>query len=170
MEFLLMLPLMIGIAVILMRVNTAIQMSIVNQKHARAQAFHLAQNNSSYPRLDRQDLLAESGTNQMVMGVSDNLIGGNDDNLPIASQQMITRTRGLAGSEGEAQEEPEQRSFVRVRNTVSLCTQSIVIRSSNGVAPLSASTLREGFDPRNFMYCASRLPNLSSVGSGGGAP
>jgi len=38
-EFVFMLPILLGLIVIMVRSNTVIQMSIVNQKYARAQAL-----------------------------------------------------------------------------------------------------------------------------------
>ena len=43
-EFLVSLPLLVGLAVVLIRVNSAIQMSIVNQQYARAQTLNLTYN------------------------------------------------------------------------------------------------------------------------------
>ena len=49
-EFLVMLPLMVGLAMLMIRVNTVIQMGIVNQQYARAQALFVAGNGSEYPQ------------------------------------------------------------------------------------------------------------------------
>ena len=143
-EFCFMLPVMVGLAMILFRVNTTIQMSIVNQQYARAQALFLTFNHSIYPYRDlRFAQLTRKGYNQMVIGVSDNpaAVGGYS---PAASTFTISKQPG--GSE-ETRKEPERRSNVRVRTTVSICTQPNVIGPnqpildpSTGLYALSEST------------------------------
>jgi hypothetical protein len=46
-EFLLMFPMLLALVIVLIRVNTAIQISIVNQQYARAQTFVLTSNAAS---------------------------------------------------------------------------------------------------------------------------
>ena len=165
-EFLLMLPVMIGTVVILMRVNTAIQMSIVNQQYARAQALFINHHSAEYPRLKHYPKFLANSTNQMVIGVSDNNLSSEDSDgseyVPSASAQIISRTRKLAGSDGQAGEIPQLRGNVRIRNTVSLCTQSIVMKGAGGVQ-LVASNLPEMQDPKAFLYCTSKLSNMETL-------
>src|SRR4051812_29710869 len=71
-EFLLVLPLLLTIILLLMRVNTVINMGIVNQKYARAQVFFIAENSPEYPaRVGVVSNLANSGMNQLIVGVSE---------------------------------------------------------------------------------------------------
>src|SRR5262249_40646084 len=127
-EFLLMLPLMVGLVVIMVRVNTAIQMSIVNQQYARAQALFLAINSPIYPSLGlQQSQLAGKGYNQMVIGVSENSYPlDRDANVP-PKASTLNVTRDPRALDGRPQEEPPERAWVRIRDTVTLCTQSVVI-------------------------------------------
>jgi hypothetical protein len=130
-EFLLMLPVLVGLTVILIRINSAIQVSIVNQKYGRAQALFLAFNHANYPRLEQKQKLAETSSNQMVLGVSDNVApNDNQDYVPKATVQMIARTRRVQGSEAP-REEPNLRSNVRIRNTVTLCTPVLWVPTGN---------------------------------------
>jgi hypothetical protein len=142
-EFLFMLPLMIGLIVIMVRVNTAIQVSIVNQKYSRSMAISLTQNNPYYPRKDLQGPnFIEQGFNRMVIGVADKPIQ-DTDNKAEATTQLVVRDQtqaGPAGASGEAQAEPIERALVRVRTTVSLCTHTMSL--APGVAA-NAATIGE---------------------------
>src|SRR4051812_43761116 len=74
-EFLLLLPAVIVLIVVLVRVNSAIQVSIVNQQYARAQALWLAFNSPVFPELRHRVKDFQSGSkmsNQMVIGVAQN--------------------------------------------------------------------------------------------------
>jgi hypothetical protein len=136
-EFLFMLPMMIGLIVLMTRVNTAIQASIVDQQYARAQTTWLTFNSPVYPNLRLQaSELNGKNYNQMMIGVSDNLIGGSELH-PEAQTTFIPRKRSLASrASDDPQVEPESRANVRIRNTVSLCTQPNVL-NGQPVLPLS---------------------------------
>ena len=159
-EFMFMLPLMVGMIVILLRVNMAIQVSIVDQQYARSQALWLAFNNSVYPPLDRRTrLLTAIGFNQMVMGVSENKINeATGETQPIASTQTIVRVAKKA-QEGPAKEEPEDlRAVVRVRDSVTLCTQSNVLGGGGQKEPLNPKNLAlyaESGGASVFNYCGT---------------
>ena len=123
-EFLLMLPLLAAISMMLIKVNTVIQVSIVNQQYARAQALSLTYHNSIYPRISLQStsVLSPEEMSQMIMGVSDNL--SSDENFfPEATTQSITRPGQPTGQDDPQELRPRRRGNVRVRTTVSLCTQ-----------------------------------------------
>lgn len=157
-EFLLMLPLMLGLTALTLRMNMAIQMSIVNQQYARAQAFHLTFHSPYYP--EAIGARRENGFNQMVMGVSENLPeseGEAGEYQPEASVAVVARNRRLANRPGGAQEQPRERSHVRVRNTVTLCTASHFVVTDRGRQPADANTLREGVSSRSFAYCRGAL-------------
>jgi hypothetical protein len=127
-EFLLMLPMMIGLIVIMSRVNSAIQASIVDQQYARMQTLWLTFNSPVYPKLGLQSSeLNGKNYNQMMIGVSDNEIT-SDSNQPVASTTMITRSPASAsGASNDPQQEPLTRANVRIRNTVTLCTQANLV-------------------------------------------
>src|SRR5690606_10882360 len=69
-ELLFMLPILVGMAVLLIRINMAIQVSINNQKYARAQTLYLTFNNSVYPV---RDLFGGAAPpfNRMEVGISE---------------------------------------------------------------------------------------------------
>lgn len=149
-EFLLMLPLLIGMVIILIRVNTAIQISIVDQQYARAQALFLTFNSPFYPKLNIQQVLGQSKINQMMVGVSDNVAPESGSYSPTATVQRITRTLANVGSDSP-KEEPIQRGKVRIRNTVTLCTPTYYLASGpivqlggNPIGIVGVSNLNEG--------------------------
>lgn len=151
-EFVLMLPLMIGLSVLLYRINSAIQMSIVNQQYARAQTLFLAFNSPYYPEKRYRTF-----GNRLTMGVSENNAGSGDDTqyVPEASVQMIARTPQEAGRQPAAQEEPTETGYVRIRNTVSICTQSSFIDGGGALVPPSVDNFNEQFQTAQFAYCRS---------------
>jgi hypothetical protein len=145
-EFMLMLPMLVGLSVILVRINSAIQSSIVNQKYARAQALFLTFNSAFYPRLEQQMSLINYGNNQMILGVSDNPAPvGEGEYLPKASTQLISRNKKMQASDAP-KEEPNLRANVRVRNSVTLCTQTLFTASGQGgvmaILPLGGNPIQ----------------------------
>jgi len=164
-EFLLMLPMLVGLTVILVRVNSAIQISIVNQQYARAQTLFLAFNNSTYPVLSQQSRLIKNGTNQLILGVSDN-VADNEGYTPIASVQMITRNKSGQASDAPREEPTTMRARVRIRNSVTLCTPTFVVDGAKGASqpimplqgsppiPSGPSALTEG---TRFNFCGSKV-------------
>ncbi len=171
-EFLILLPMLVGITMILIRINTAIQISIVNQQYARAQTLFLAYNSAFYPELSKHDRLISNSTNQMIVGVSDNSEGSNQSGqtsyVPRATVQLVARTPRIVAP-NQPQEEPTTRAKVRIRSTVTLCTPVISLSSGNGtghailaVTPrlrppfdaVGSSTLSEG---SRFNYCGSPI-------------
>jgi hypothetical protein len=157
-EFLISLPLLVGLAVVLIRVNSAIQMSIVNQQYARAQVLNLAYNSPFYPEKSRRVILERSKMNQLILGVSEN-IPGSGNFIPKASTQRVTRLPTLRGPE-VPQEEPKQRANVRIRDTVTLCTQSFVYKPGGGQpVPIMNGEIYAPFPSSSgeFFYCGSRV-------------
>ena len=145
-EFLLMLPVLFAITLVLVKVNTAIQMSIVNQKYARAQALFLTYNNSTYPRLGQRGTSQAAGREfeMLVLGVSGNLGDGEESFNPEANTQLITRPGQPIGSDEPQELQPNRRGKIRVRTTVALCTQD------------NKLILDEG-DARQFNFCRSPI-------------
>ena len=128
-EFLLLLPAVVILIAVLVRVNMAIQVSIVNQQYARAQALWLAFNSPVYPELRHRVKNFQQGSkmsNQMVIGVSQNSFPEEGDEVyqPEATVQNVSQRK--TGGNDDPQIEPEARSRVRIRTTVSLCTQANV--------------------------------------------
>ncbi len=164
-ELLLMFPMMMGLAIVLIKVNTVIQFSIVNQQYARAQTLWLAFNHAWYPKTDkREPFFAQRGYNRMIVGVAENAAPEPDEPyVPEVSKHMIARTRALAGGEGSTQEEPAQRGFVHVRTTVAMCTPSTFVGSGSSRQSITvpkvakAGVSRDPFDPKSFSYCVSPL-------------
>ncbi len=166
-EFLLVLPLLIGTVVILVRVNTAVQMSIVNQQYARSHALFIAHNSPVYPRWRHHEKFFLNGTNQVVMGVSENNLRSDDEDgaeyFPEASTQLVSRNRRLAGTDVSGGEIPDRRGKVRIRNTVSLCAPSIVMRGNGGSLLPVGPDMPEVADATSFLYCASRLEGMETL-------
>jgi Flp pilus assembly protein TadG len=160
-EFLFMLPLFVGLIVILIRVNTAIQVSLVNQQYARAQALWLTFNSPVYPSIfSRSQNLAAKGYNQMLIGVADNREDENGNYRPKATVQNVARQKNVGSN--DPQTEPPSRALVRVRTTVTLCTQSEVVKTGGTYQPILASnelgvggTSAMSEDPQQFDFCRS---------------
>lgn len=129
-EFLLLLPVIVILSVVFTRVNSAIQVSIVNQKYARAQALWLAFNSPWFPRQALlKDNFIDTNYTQMVIGMSDEQVSGSGT-IAKATEQVVVRDRSQA-LPGPSQDEPAQRSIVRVRTTVAMCTAPMFATSSN---------------------------------------
>ncbi len=161
-EFLIVLPMMVGLAVMLIKMNTAIQVSIVNQQYARAHTLWLAFNSNEYPEWTfRTPHLVRKNYNKMVLGISENAAPATPEEiyLPEVIKMKITPGRSLVSDAGnqQNQEEPERLSIIRVRTSVSLCTQSNFVTAGGEKVPLGAETLREGFNPSGFEYCRGPL-------------
>ena len=178
-EFLLMLPMMVGVTLLLVKVNSAIQVGIVNQQYARAQTLWLAFNSPVFPRAGlRQGQLDAKGYNQMLIGVSENAPPEGQEGFPPKATVMNVGRKRNAGGSDAAQEEPtvaQGRSKVRVRTTVALCTQPNVIDQGGSVKPLLELKCIAGCDAKNplpkleatsnwrigeqtrFQYCRSPL-------------
>lgn len=147
-EFLFVLPVILLMSMFLVRTNTVIQMSIVNQKYARAQNLFLTYNSAEYPDLARR--VAQPNKEHQTVLVASNPAprdgAGGEGRVFFASTFKIKpgkggyfesfkrdsgpdsgAERGIAGrAEGEDAEGQRdivrERTFVRVRNTVTLCT------------------------------------------------
>lgn len=149
-----MLPMLIGLTMILIRVNTVIQMSIVNQQYSRAQTHWLAFNSAIYPeRKFRDKFFVDQGYNQMVLGVSDNAAPSStaDTYAPEASKFMVARSKKFARGPDDATSEANEKAIVRVRNTVTMCTQSNVFNGGGGFKNINL--MKEGVTPASFSYC-----------------
>jgi hypothetical protein len=81
----------------------------------------------------------------MVTGVSNNADSGTGEYVPIATQQMIVRKKSLAPPNAPQDESATTMGWVRIRNSVTLCTQSFSY--ANG------KSLNEGTNFSN--YCRS---------------
>src|SRR5690606_35627967 len=72
-ELLLSIPLMFSLTMMLVKVNTVAQISIVNQKYARAQALFLTYHSPVFPDLNRQAQMRQAGSDRLIAGVSENV-------------------------------------------------------------------------------------------------
>ena len=158
-EFLLMMPIMVGMMVTLVKANTAAQLSIVNQQYARSHALWLAFNSPIYPerRMVLQDFTNGQNSNQMVIlvGEETNDEAKEDSNSgggayhPSAPSYNIEKynTPGKKTSSSGVAKSP---SLVRSFASVSLCTQSNAISVGSGIQ--TADKL--GNKNVDFRFCA----------------
>lgn len=123
-EFMFMLPLMLGLTVLLVRITTAIQVSIVNQKYSRMQVHALARNSPYYPSQRIRNGLLDSGTNRLTVGVSDDSTSGSGFVRPKATEILVARSRALASGGSQDSGSVTSRADVRVRSTVTLCSST----------------------------------------------
>lgn len=120
-EFVLLLPLMVGITILMVRMNGAIQVSINNQKYARMQTHFLAFNSPYYPQSNRR----AEGMRRLTVGIGENALGEGGRARPKAVEVFVGRKRSVAADASDApQSEPAKRAHVRIRTTVSLCSYS----------------------------------------------
>jgi hypothetical protein len=165
-EFLLVLPILMTIVALIIRVNTAIQMSIVDQKYARAQALFVAGNAAEYPlRAGVVTDLAQNGMNQFVVGVSEDPPrdpnGGEGDQRVSASTYYIGRRPGGMNESPDTGDDITKRVTIRVRNTVTLCLPMIYLDGkpafefSAGGGGSPKYNYKE--DPKSWQFCSSKL-------------
>jgi hypothetical protein len=166
-ELLVMLPLLLALTLLVVKINTAIQISIVNQKYARGRTLFLAHNSPVYPSRFKGNgtgnglavtELEEKGYNRMVVGVSANPISEEEGSTtPVATTFMVARSRNTATGSNEDKAEPDRRSLVRVRTTVALCTPSWVVQGGNNFVPtrIAQDTFGSNFSPAAYAYCRS---------------
>jgi hypothetical protein len=169
-EFLFMLPAVIGLVIVMTRINQAIQVSIVDQQYARAQATFLTFNHPFFPEITlRQAQLVNKNYNQMMIGVADNITPADGSTYnPSATVQNITRkpaSQALSLGSSDAQTDDMQaRAMVRVRNTVSLCAAPVVLSNGTAVLTLNNVVAQQGqmaqagqyalTDTTKFNYCS----------------
>jgi hypothetical protein len=166
-EFLLLLPAIVILTVVMVKTNTAIQVSIVNQQYARAQALWLTFNSPVFPELRHRVKNFQAGvkmSNQMVIGVSQNSFPEEGDEVyqPEATIQNVSRLK--TGGNNDPQIEPDARSQVRIRTTVSLCTQPNVspdgpLLLMDEADPFTVQGVWQLKDSTKITYCAR--PNES---------
>jgi competence protein ComGC len=164
-EFLLVLPLMMAVILLIIRSNTAIQMSIVDQKYAREQVMFLAGNSPEYPlRAGIVKDLASRGMNQLVVGVSEDKPSdgeGGDGSDTKASTYYIGRRPGGMSEQQDAGDDITRRVTIRIRNTVTLCLPQVAIgtKPSYDFDPSGNGTSQYNYpeDPRAWKFCSSTL-------------
>ena len=170
-EFLLVTPILFGMTMLMIRVNSVTQMAIVNQRYAREQLMFIAGNGADYPR--RPSMVSEyatNGGNVLTIGVSDTPPPSGDtetESIIPATTYSIARTP--ASPQGDnSTKEPTQRTNIRIRNTVSICMPFI----SNGGQPVipvpqngAISNYGVPNAPQGFAFC-STTETWNDQGSG----
>ncbi len=168
-EFLFLFPVLLAFPFVLVKISTAIQMSIVNQQHARAHVFFVAHNSPYFPKRHQQRAMLSKDTNQVVMGISDNNLrtdtGDGSTYSPKASTYSIARNPAAGGRDTD-DKQPTERTNVRVRNTFSLCANSVSMSGGNGdfiPAYGPSYVVREVRDSKAYRYCATKLEGMGGV-------
>jgi hypothetical protein len=163
-EFLVTLPLMLGLVMLMIRVNTYIQMGVVNQQYARAQTLFVSGNGAEYPQRPLVITnLAKARYNQFVVAISDNEQSLDaDPNTPqLATTYHIVPPGAPVGNDN-AQTEATQRGNLRVRSSVTLCLPMLVsggtpLRPINGFIQPGAAA-GPGTSAQQFVYCSAPQP------------
>lgn len=163
-EFIFMMPVLLGLFTLMYRFNSAIQISIVNQRYQRAHLLSTNFNSPVYPQrtlIHQRFASNEHKTNQFIMGVSENTWSTNEDGeesdgVAVVMKQMIARSKNKMGPDPE-NEEPERRGRVRIRSTIAMCTQSNVVGGTGKLAIRTPAALKEGFQSNAFYYCGGPL-------------
>lgn len=158
-EFLLTLPMLVALVVILVRVNTAIQISIVNQQYGRAQALALTGYAPEFPRMGlRQEDLVRKKYSQMVIGVSDNAPPQRGGAFaPKAASQNVARKKIAEGDDAEG----NLRGLVRIRDTVTICTQANFVNGAQGVVALPVYGGPPLSEASRLQYCNTPMKYVS---------
>lgn len=150
-EFLLLLPILFGFVTLMVRVNTAIQMSIVNQKYARSQALWLSFNSPQYPeKRFHEPQFIRLNQSRMIIGVSDNQ--ALPSYAPYPPVFRITRNPALTIGSDDGSTEPttaQGRGRVRVRTTVSMC-------SPDFLSELAIANVQSNVTAYPLPYCVAR--------------
>ena len=161
-EFLFVLPVTIAVLLVMIRSNTAIQMSIVDQKYSRSQIFFLAGNASEYPlrRKVVQDM-TDDGMNQLILGVSEDAprdSDGGEGGDTAASSYYIGRRPGLTGEDADPGDSISKRLNVRVRNTVTICLPQVSFGKTPAVEVSNSGAIQYHYqdDPRAWQFCSSQ--------------
>lgn len=163
-EFMIMLPVMIALPLLLLQVCTAIQIGIVGQKYARSETLRIAANSPVFPALYvRIPYMADPqyAYNQMIVGTSDEKVGSTTQVEPVAPMVEIARP-GAKHKGSNDRGEPNQRTAIRIRSTVHLCTQPNVI-GGQPILPLNSSP---PFEPTGLY----RLSTNGEIDLCGGSP
>lgn len=160
-EFMLLLPLMIGLTVMMIRINSAVNVSIVNQKYSRLASHFLTFNSPYFPATgsgSSEKNQRRPGMHRLTTGIADNVIGAGS-RRPKAVEVFVARNRTLASSASNAAgSEPDSRANVRVRTTVTLCGFSHTLSDgkphyeSESLAKLGVGTSANAGDI--FRYCS----------------
>jgi len=168
-EFIFTLPLLIGLSILLLRINSAISISIVNQQYARAQALYVAFNSPFFPEMNRKVTMIERKQNAFLVGISAEPAPEDQAYVPSAPVYNIARNKRLAGmASNENGLEPMTRANIRVRSTVTLCAESQFIGTGGKIKavlahnavppfrPIGFHNMVEGVIPNNFCWSGLR--------------
>lgn len=152
MEFLILVPLILGFTTLVINMNTAVQSAIVNQQYARLQTHFLTFNNAWFPDNGFQTNLLQKKVGLFYMGVAENPINQNGDTDAKAPIVRISRSLAadrVAGASDDERTEPDQRTKVRIRASSIICPQSLLLMGGNpilsaSVVPSTRDTTRVG--------------------------
>lgn len=127
-ELMFSIPVFVGFIWVFFQVNTAIQVSINNQQHSRAQMLHLTFNSPIFPELKfREDpmtgMIASGNPEQFTAGTSDELVDAA--NPSTITPTIISLARDPSKEKGESNQSwpGTERTNIRIRDTVTICTQ-----------------------------------------------
>jgi hypothetical protein len=147
-EFLIVLPFFFSLTWVLLRINGLIQISINNQQYTIGHTFFLTFNHPHFPQLDYKEELIKKSRNAMILGVSENVSPGQQSYAPEAPSWLIVPKQWSTKASDASGTEPDQRARVRVRNTVSLCSETDFLgngaRSTQMLEASSISTMCGG--------------------------
>ena len=124
-EFLFMLPVMVFLMLLMVRVNTVIQIAIVNQKYSRAQIHFLTYNSPNFPEVRLAAAGGDKATDRLELGVSGNVLEADETGAahPDATTFLLSRKGKPKGNDDPMTEDHRERGNVRIRNTVILCSR-----------------------------------------------
>ncbi len=143
-ETVILLPAFFIVVAVLYKVNIAAQVSINYVQAARSQLFTFLENSSEYPRLAYRHTaynptlaLGKNGYNQLLLGVSskegvqESDLGDSTEIFPIPEEVSILR-KGATKKGNDGVGEVKERSELRIRTTVAICTPINSIKNAQG--------------------------------------
>jgi hypothetical protein len=159
-EFMLMLPVLLGLAMLMIRVNTVIQMGIVNQQYARAQALFVSGNGAEYPRREAiVAVLSVAKYNQFVVGISEEPDPVDADALKIDASTYRIVPNSVTGFNDAPGVEAAQRGNLRVRTSLTLCLPTLLNGGTllRPVFPITGvtQTYAIGDTAKQFIFCSA---------------
>jgi hypothetical protein len=156
-EFAFLVPVFVGLIQILIQVEIALSMSIVNQKHTRGALQHLLFNHRSYMELRYAYRESTGQYKRRFYVMMDNRpSGGSAASSDLTPEAPVVSIGNYTGANNDANTEfgdgvVVTRQKVRIRSTASICLPPIGV---NGEALLAENNLGEDtFSAGNYAYC-----------------
>jgi|GEM_PF-3866165 len=146
-ELLIMVPVLLVFAKLTLKINGATQISINNQKALRVKILDLALNSPFYPKRNLHTReFVEKKRNHMSIGLVDDEVFDENSGVTKAPNHEIARTpaESIAGAPVS---EPAERTLIRVRSSVGMCTPVIAMSAAGAWKSYSHKSVNDASGP-----------------------